>query len=218
MAGSHLNTLTSACTTRFGTWQIFVFALLAVLIILPSTNAQLIATPDPIEQDHTGAEDLRRREVWRPVDAYFVEGTLAETLVDNVSIQARSIPQATSFSPLPLSTAPRANPRQDEFPPYVVQALRPGSSLITARIIGTIHDPDCQACATRLERYLSQRREIASAYVGLHKGTIAIVTRPGKSIKDKTLSKLVKRSGYEAEPFEHRHFTDDDHVSSAGNE
>lgn len=54
----------------------------------------------------------------------------------------------------------------------------------------------CDFCARALEKVFNKRDEVSSIKVDLDKDLITIEMRPGKSLDDQTLSKLIIDSGY----------------------
>ena len=57
---------------------------------------------------------------------------------------------------------------------------------------------ECPYCAAALEKDLLDRREIEAAVVDLRAQTISFVTKPGASVDDGLLRKLLKRQGHHA--------------------
>lgn len=54
----------------------------------------------------------------------------------------------------------------------------------------------CDFCARALEKVFSKREEVSGINVDLNNGLVAINMKPGKTIDDETLTKLITDSGY----------------------
>ena len=54
----------------------------------------------------------------------------------------------------------------------------------------------CDFCARSLEKVFLKREDVAGIKVDLGKGLIAVAMKPGSTIDDATLSKLITDSGY----------------------
>ncbi len=54
----------------------------------------------------------------------------------------------------------------------------------------------CDFCARSLEKLFGKREEVSSINVDLDKGNVAVNMKPGQSIDDATLKKLITDSGY----------------------
>ena len=54
----------------------------------------------------------------------------------------------------------------------------------------------CDFCARSLEKVFLKREDVAGINVDLGKGSIVVATKPGSTIDDTTLTKLIKDSGY----------------------
>lgn len=71
-------------------------------------------------------------------------------------------------------------------------AVADGGELIVVDVLGVV----CDFCATAMNKTFAKRKEVAATYVDLDKKTLSIVTKPGATLDDKTIDKLVKKSGY----------------------
>ena len=54
----------------------------------------------------------------------------------------------------------------------------------------------CDFCARSLEKVFLKRGDVAGIKVDLGKGFVAVATKPGLTIDDATLTKLITDSGY----------------------
>lgn len=54
----------------------------------------------------------------------------------------------------------------------------------------------CDFCARSLEKVFLKRGDVAGISVDLGKGSIVVAMKPGSTIDDKTLTKLITDSGY----------------------
>jgi hypothetical protein len=71
-------------------------------------------------------------------------------------------------------------------------AVADGGELIVVDVLGVV----CDFCATAMNKTFAKRKEVATTYVDLDTKTLSIVTKPGATLDDKTIDKLVKKSGY----------------------
>jgi hypothetical protein len=71
-------------------------------------------------------------------------------------------------------------------------AVADGGELIVVDVLGVV----CDFCATAMNKTFAKRKEVAATYVDLDKKSLSIVTKPGAALDDKTIDKLVKKSGY----------------------
>ena len=54
----------------------------------------------------------------------------------------------------------------------------------------------CDFCARALEKIFGKRSEVAGIEVDLDRGKVTIALKPGETIQEKTLKKLINNSGY----------------------
>jgi copper chaperone CopZ len=64
------------------------------------------------------------------------------------------------------------------------------------RAVVKVNGMVCDFCARSLERVMSRRREVAAVTVDLDSAEIRIAFRPGRTIADADLRKLVTDAGY----------------------
>lgn len=76
--------------------------------------------------------------------------------------------------------------------PKIAAAVAAGGDLIAVDVLGVV----CDFCATALTKTFAKRGEIAASSVDLGAKTLTIVTKPGKSVDDDLIRKLVERAGY----------------------
>jgi len=68
----------------------------------------------------------------------------------------------------------------------------PCTQMTTVKVNGLV----CDFCARALEKVFGKRDEVTGIQVDLDKGQIAVATKPGKSLDDATLTRLITNSGY----------------------
>ncbi len=68
----------------------------------------------------------------------------------------------------------------------------PAGEQITVRVNGLV----CDFCARSIEAMFGRRAEVASVAVDLDRGQIRVALRPGRTLDDATLRRLVTDSGY----------------------
>ena len=54
----------------------------------------------------------------------------------------------------------------------------------------------CDFCARSLEKVFLKRGDVAEINVDLHSGSVLVTMKPGSTIDDTTITKLIKDSGY----------------------
>ncbi len=71
-------------------------------------------------------------------------------------------------------------------------AVAGGGDLIVADVLGVV----CDFCATAMNKTFGKREEVAAVYVDLDRKTLNLVVKPGATLDDEMIKKLVKKSGY----------------------
>lgn len=77
----------------------------------------------------------------------------------------------------------------------IAAAVAAGGDRIDAALLGVV----CDFCATALNKTFGKRKEVAASYVDLDTKTLTVVTKPGATLEDETISKLVVKAGYRVE-------------------
>ncbi len=67
-----------------------------------------------------------------------------------------------------------------------------GGELIVVDVLGVV----CDFCAVAMDKTFAKRGEVAATRVDLDDKTLTIVTRPGQTLADAEIEKLVKSAGY----------------------
>ncbi len=67
-----------------------------------------------------------------------------------------------------------------------------GGELIVVDVLGVV----CDFCAVAMNKTFAKRSEVAATRVDLDDKTLKIVTRPGQTLADAEIEKLVKSAGY----------------------
>jgi copper chaperone CopZ len=75
-------------------------------------------------------------------------------------------------------------------------ATPPPAAAQGERAVVKVNGMVCDFCARSLERVMSRRREVAAVTVDLDSAEIRIAFRPGRTIADADLRKLVTDAGY----------------------
>jgi copper chaperone CopZ len=89
----------------------------------------------------------------------------------------------------PLAIAPAAA----QTAPVAQQAAQQAAGeRITVRVNGLV----CDFCARSIEAMLGRRAEVAGVTVDLDQAQVRVVLRPGRTLDDATLRRLVTDSGY----------------------
>jgi len=60
----------------------------------------------------------------------------------------------------------------------------------------TVNGMVCAFCATGIEKTFRKQPEVATVHVDLHKKTVTITTKPGKTLSDAEIKEVVTYSGY----------------------
>ena len=76
--------------------------------------------------------------------------------------------------------------------PEIEAALAAGGEPVVADVLGVV----CDFCAKAMNKTFGKREEIAAVYVDLDDKTLSLVFKPGQTLDDETVEKLVKKSGY----------------------
>ena len=74
-------------------------------------------------------------------------------------------------------------------------ALASGGEPVVVKVLGAV----CDFCATAMNKTFGRRDDVAAVHVDLDAKTLNLVLEPGAELTDKTLRKLVKKSGYKAD-------------------
>jgi len=69
-------------------------------------------------------------------------------------------------------------------------------SALAETIHTTVNGMVCAFCATGIEKTFRKQPEVASVKVDLHKKTVTITTKPGKTVSDAKIKEVVSYSGY----------------------
>lgn len=89
---------------------------------------------------------------------------------------------ATSVLPAPALAAP-------DVPPVAEAA--PGE-IIVARVNGLV----CDFCAQSIRKIVGKEDAVQKVYVNLDDGQVRIDLKPGKTLDDATIEKLIRKAGY----------------------
>jgi len=74
----------------------------------------------------------------------------------------------------------------------ITTALSEGGQPVVADVLGVV----CDFCAKAMNKTFGKRKEVAAVYVDLDDKTLSLVLKPGASLPDETIDKLVKDAGY----------------------
>ena len=74
-------------------------------------------------------------------------------------------------------------------------ALQAGGEPVVVRVLGAV----CDFCAIAMNKTFGRRDDVAAVHVDLDAKTLNLVLRPGSTLSDEALRKLVKKSGYQAD-------------------
>lgn len=74
-------------------------------------------------------------------------------------------------------------------------ALNAGGEPIVAKVLGAV----CDFCAKAMNKSFGKRDEVAAVYVDLDLKTLSVVLKPGASMSDETVKKIVKKAGYKVD-------------------
>ncbi|NHK28076.1 heavy-metal-associated domain-containing protein [Parvularcula flava] len=76
--------------------------------------------------------------------------------------------------------------------PEIDAALAAGGEPAVAQVLGVV----CDFCAKAMNKTFGKREEVAATYVDLDTKTLNLVFKPGQSLDDETIGKLVTKAGY----------------------
>lgn len=74
-------------------------------------------------------------------------------------------------------------------------AINAGGEPIVAKVLGAV----CDFCAKAMNKSFGKRDEVAAVYVDLDLKTLSVVLKPGASMSDETVKKIVKKAGYKVD-------------------
>lgn len=63
-------------------------------------------------------------------------------------------------------------------------------------IIANVNGLVCDFCAQSIKKTVGKEDAVQKVYVDLAKGQVRIDTKPGKTLDDATIEKLIRKSGY----------------------
>ncbi len=84
--------------------------------------------------------------------------------------------------------------------PAAAATPNPTAEAVTVRVNGLV----CDFCARSIEAVLKRRRDVASVHVDLDRGEVHLGLRPGATLGDKELARLIRDSGYAVAAIERR--------------
>lgn len=76
----------------------------------------------------------------------------------------------------------------------------PAAETVVVRVNGLV----CDFCARSIEAMLKRRRDVAAVAVDLGRGEVRLALRPGATLGDAELSRLIRDSGYAVAGIERR--------------
>jgi len=71
-------------------------------------------------------------------------------------------------------------------------AATPGAQMVTVKVNGLV----CDFCARSIEEMMKKRPDVAGVHVDLDKGEVHLSLKPGATLEDAALRKLITDSGY----------------------
>lgn len=71
-------------------------------------------------------------------------------------------------------------------------AAAPGAEMVTVKVNGLV----CDFCARSIEEMMKKRPDVAGVHVDLDKGEVHLNLKPGATLEDPALRKLITDSGY----------------------
>lgn len=74
-------------------------------------------------------------------------------------------------------------------------AVAAGGQPVVAKVLGAV----CDFCAVAMKKTFGKRDEVAAVHVDLDAKTLNLVLKPGATMDDETLRKLVKKAGYKVD-------------------
>jgi copper chaperone CopZ len=69
---------------------------------------------------------------------------------------------------------------------------QPAAEMITAKVSGMV----CDFCAQAMKKVFSKEAAVSAVAVDLDKGEVRLTMKPGQTIDDAALKKLIAKSGY----------------------
>ncbi len=78
--------------------------------------------------------------------------------------------------------------------PKILAAVAAGGELIIVDVLGVV----CDFCSTAMNKTFMKREEVAASAVDLDTKTLSLALKPGETLDDKTIRKLVVKAGYKA--------------------
>jgi len=79
--------------------------------------------------------------------------------------------------------------------PELHTARQAGGEPIVAKVLGVV----CEFCTKAMNKTFGKRDDVAAVYVDLDTKTLNLVMKPGHTLSDEDLRKLVKKSGYKVD-------------------
>jgi copper chaperone CopZ len=77
-------------------------------------------------------------------------------------------------------------------PPSPVGVEKPAGEVITAKVNGLV----CDFCAQSMKKVFGKEKAVSKVDVNLTEGVVRLTLKPGLTLDDARIGKLIKKSGY----------------------